>query len=89
MGLPPSHIEGSSTSVGRTGYSYSPVVVVKNVDDRKPIVLGISPGGVHASYLWSSSGSNQIKSSLFIHHIFNKIQGCLQYKTIYVIIKLS
>ena len=41
-----SHIEGSSTSVGRPGYCHSPVIAVKTVDVPQPILLNISFDGV-------------------------------------------
>ena len=42
-----SHLEGSSMSVGRPGYCNSPILAVKNVDVRQPILLDISSDGVH------------------------------------------
>ena len=44
-----SHLEGYSASVGRHGYCHSPVLAVKNVDVRQPILLDVSPDGVHVS----------------------------------------
>ena len=42
-----SHLEGSSTSVGRPGNCQSPVLAVENVDVRQSILLDISLGGIH------------------------------------------
>ena len=52
-----SHLECSSTSVGRPGYCHHPVLAVKNVDVCQAILLDISDGGgVHISlvFLWVS-----------------------------------
>ena len=52
--FPSSHLECSSTSVGRPGYCHSPVLAFKNVDARHPILLDVSSDGVkylnYASY---------------------------------------
>ena len=42
-----SHLEGSSTSVGRHGHCHSLVIAVKNVDVHQPILLHISSDGIH------------------------------------------
>ena len=44
-----SHLEGSSTSVGRPGYCHCPVSAVTYVNARQPILLDTSSDGVHAS----------------------------------------
>ena len=50
-----SHFEGSSTSVGRPGYCHSPVIAVKNIDARQPILLYISSDGILVlAFLWAS-----------------------------------
>ena len=45
----PSHLEGSSTSVGRPGHCQSPVLAVENVDVRQRILFDVPPDGVHVS----------------------------------------
>ena len=45
----PSHLEGSSTSVGRPGHCQSPVIAVENVDVRQRILFDVPPDGVHVS----------------------------------------
>ena len=44
-----SHLEGSSTSVGRPGNCQYPVLSIENADVRQPIVFDVSPDGVHVS----------------------------------------
>ena len=44
---PSSHLEAYSTSVGRPGYCHSPVLAVKNVDVRRPILLRVSSDGAN------------------------------------------
>ena len=44
-----SHLEGSSTSVGRPGHCQSPVLAVENVDVRQRILFDVPPDGVHVS----------------------------------------
>ena len=46
---PSSHLEGSSTSVGRPGHCQSPVLAVENVDVRQRILFDVPPDGVHVS----------------------------------------
>ena len=60
------HLEGSSTSVGRPGYCHSPVLVVKIVDVIQPTLLHAASYGVHVSQFWSSSGSHTFY--LHVHH---------------------
>ena len=48
-GISPSHLEGSSTSVGRPGHCQSPVLAVENVDFRQRILFDVPPDGVHVS----------------------------------------
>ena len=38
-----SHLEGSSTSVGRPGHCQSPVLAVENVDVRQRILFDVPP----------------------------------------------
>ena len=59
-----SHIEGSSTSVGRPGNCQSPVLAIENVDVCHPILLDVSFDGVHISQFRSSSLSHT-----FYHHV--------------------
>ena len=42
----PSHLEGSSTSVGRPGSCQSPVLAIENVDVCQPILLDVSFDGI-------------------------------------------
>ena len=49
IGSPPSHLEGSSTSVGRPGNCQSPVLAIENVDVRQRILFDVPPDGVHVS----------------------------------------
>ena len=49
-----SHVEGSSTLVGRPGNRHSPVIAVENVDVRQPILLHISSDGIHVSQFRST-----------------------------------
>ena len=51
---PSSHLEGSSTSVGRPGHCKYPVLAVENVDVCQPILLDVSFDGIHVSQLRSS-----------------------------------
>ena len=44
-----SHLEGSSTSVGRPGNCQSPVLAIENIDVRQPILFDVSPGGVNVT----------------------------------------
>ena len=44
-----SHLEGSSTSVGRPGHCQSPVLAVENVYVRQRILFDVPPDGVHVS----------------------------------------
>ena len=59
-----SHLEGSSTSVGRPGNCQSPVLAIENVDVCQPILLYVSFDGVHLSQCRSSSLSHT-----FYHHV--------------------
>ena len=45
----PSHLEGSSTPVGRPGHYQSPVLAVENVDVRQHILFDVPHDGVHVS----------------------------------------
>ena len=63
-----SHLEGSSTSVGRPGNCQSPVLAVENVDVRQSILLDISLDGIHVSQFRSSSRS---------HTFYLHVQHCL------------
>ena len=63
-----SHLEDSSTSVGRPGHCQSPVLAVENVDVCQPILLDVSFDGIHVSQFRSSS-----RSHTFYHHV----QHCL------------
>ena len=47
--LSPSHLEASSTSMGSAGYCHSPVIAVKHVNVRQPVLLHISSDGVRVS----------------------------------------
>ena len=49
---PSSHLEGSSTSVGRPGNCQSPVIAVENVDVRQSILLDISLDGIHVGEIF-------------------------------------
>ena len=44
-----SHLEGSSTSVGRPGNCQTPVIAIENVDIRQRIIFDVSPDGVHVT----------------------------------------
>ena len=65
-----SHLEGSSTSVGRPGNCQSPVLAVENVDVRQSILLDISLDGIHVSQFRSSSRS---------HTFYLHVQHCSVY----------
>ena len=67
---PSSHLEGSSTSVGRPGNCQSPVLAVENVDVRQSILLDISLDGIHLSQFRSSSRS---------HTFYLHVQHCSGY----------
>ena len=52
-----SHLEGSSTSVGRPGNCQSPVIAVENVDVRQSSILDIALDCIDVSQFRSSSRS--------------------------------
>ena len=59
-----SHIEGSSTSVGRPGNSQYPLLAIENVDVCQPILLDVSFHGIHVSRCRSSS-----RAHTYYHHV--------------------
>ena len=78
-----SHLEGSSTSVGRPGNCQSPVLAVENVDVRQSILLDISLDGIHVSQFRSSS-----RSHTFYLHV-QHCSGYMAFLGIYIDDKLN
>ena len=60
-----SHLEGSSTSVGRPGYCHSPVFAVMNVDVRQPVLLHVSSDGIHVCYFGSCTFYSHVHNDTF------------------------